>query len=165
MYTLFLITWYARDCFIIIFLIGSFWKIMCVYLNYLMPKPNITWLYIFANQMAPLFFASTQWVWFISFFFFRKFDHENFLCTLLLPKVYQNASFVIRAFNIEIARIQDNVSDISIGQARLQFWNDAIDKLYTANVPAHPVIQELNKVSSKYSVSVECKICFQINAT
>lgn len=76
----------------------------------------------------------------------RKFDHENFLCTLLLPNDYQNPSFVIRAFNIEVAKVQDNVSDVSLGLARLQFWDDAIDKLYTDKVPAHPVVQEINKI-------------------
>lgn len=78
--------------------------------------------------------------------FFRKFDFENFLCTLLLPKAHQNASFVIRAFNIEVAKVQDSVSDANIGNARLVFWENAVDQLYTENVPAHPVLQELNKV-------------------
>ncbi|KAI5705477.1 hypothetical protein M8J75_015351 [Diaphorina citri] len=78
----------------------------------------------------------------------RKFDYENFLCTLLLPKPLQNASFVIRAFNIEAAKVQDNVSDVTTGQARLTFWENAIDKLYTDQVPAHPVVQELNKVEN-----------------
>lgn len=65
----------------------------------------------------------------------------------MLPNDYQNPSFVIRAFNIEVAKVQDNVSDVSLGLARLQFWDDAIDKLYTDKVPAHPVVQEINKVN------------------
>uniref|UniRef100_A0A8D8T0J1 NADH dehydrogenase (Ubiquinone) complex I, assembly factor 6 n=1 Tax=Cacopsylla melanoneura TaxID=428564 RepID=A0A8D8T0J1_9HEMI len=76
----------------------------------------------------------------------KKFDYENFLCTLLLPKAHQSPSFVLRAFNIEVAKVQDSVSEVNIGHVRLQFWENAVDNLYTDNVPVHPVVQALNKV-------------------
>ena len=36
---------------------------------------------------------------------FRKYDYENFLATLLLPKTARRAAFAIRAFNVEIAQV------------------------------------------------------------
>lgn len=43
------------------------------------------------------------------------------------------------------------VSDDKIGQMRLRFWTDAIEKIYEKNrskrLPEHPAILELNNVS------------------
>ncbi|KAL1458744.1 hypothetical protein WDU94_008863 [Cyamophila willieti] len=93
----------------------------------------------------------------------KKFDYENFLCTLLLPKTYQNPSFVLRAFNIEVAKVQDNVSEVNIGNARLQFWENAVDKLYTDSVPAHPVVQALNKVEKLSKRNLKRLVTARIN--
>lgn len=38
-------------------------------------------------------------------FFFRKYDYENFLTTLLYPKSYRSAAFAIRSLNVEIAQV------------------------------------------------------------
>lgn len=45
----------------------------------------------------------------------------------------------IRAFNIEISRIPDIVSNTTIGQMRHQFWKDTIDKTFNQNPPEEPV--------------------------
>ncbi|KAK5103419.1 hypothetical protein LTS08_002834 [Lithohypha guttulata] len=45
----------------------------------------------------------------------------------------------IRAFNIEISRIPDIVSNTTIGQMRHQFWKDTINKTFNANPPEEPV--------------------------
>jgi len=62
----------------------------------------------------------------------------------LLPKNLHQAAFALRAFNIEVAAIKDQVSDPTIGKMRLQFWTDAISAIYSGGpVPNHPVIHEL----------------------
>lgn len=54
------------------------------------------------------------------------------------------AAFSLRAFNIEVAGVKDQISDTKIGLMRLQFWTDAINAIYTGgNVPNHPVVREL----------------------
>lgn len=80
----------------------------------------------------------------------RRYDYENFLSTLLLKNSVRTRALTIRAFNVEISRVQDQVSEKSIGLMRFQFWTDAIDKVLTEksveNVPAHPIVQQLYKV-------------------
>ncbi|XP_019558491.2 NADH dehydrogenase (ubiquinone) complex I, assembly factor 6 homolog [Aedes albopictus] len=79
----------------------------------------------------------------------RQYDKENFLCTLLLKNPERRSALAIRAFNVEIARITGTVSDDKIGQMRLKFWEDTIDKLFKndlKHVPEQPVIQELKEV-------------------
>lgn len=35
----------------------------------------------------------------------RKYDYENYLATLLLPKDSRDSVFAVRAFNLEILRV------------------------------------------------------------
>ena len=91
--------------------------------------------------------VSVEIVKFLKLYFsFRKYDFENFLCTLLLPEKIKSKAFGLRAFNIELARVQDNVSDPLIGEMRLQFWSNTIDSLYKGTIPEHPVAIQLYKV-------------------
>lgn len=60
----------------------------------------------------------------------RKHDYDHYLCTLLLPKAAQSAVFALRAFNVEVAMIQDVVSEREVGLMRLQFWKDTLDRVY-----------------------------------
>ena len=60
----------------------------------------------------------------------RKHDYNHYLCTLLLPRAAQSAVFALRAFNVEVALIQDIVSSKEVGLIRLQFWKDALDRIY-----------------------------------
>lgn len=76
----------------------------------------------------------------------RKNDYENFLCTLLLPHRIKSAAFAVRAFNVEVAQVEDQVRDSRIGAMRLQFWADALNKVYDDNPPRNPVVLELHRV-------------------
>lgn len=50
-----------------------------------------------------------------------------------------SAYLAVRAFNIEVARIADVVSNPTIGVMRMQFWRDAINSTFNARPPAEPV--------------------------
>ncbi|XP_028037364.1 NADH dehydrogenase (ubiquinone) complex I, assembly factor 6 [Bombyx mandarina] len=81
----------------------------------------------------------------------RQHDYENFLATLLLTKAVRSPTLVVRAFNVEVARIQDQTTDSQTAAFRLQFWNDTLKLLYKndqtlKNIPANPIAQELFKV-------------------
>lgn len=75
--------------------------------------------------------------------FFRKHDYENYLCTLLLHKDMRRTGFAVRAFNIEVATIQDQVSDLKIGEMRFKFWETSLVEIYNDKIPKHPVLIEL----------------------
>lgn len=83
----------------------------------------------------------------------RKLDYENYLCVLLLPKRVRASVFAVRAFNVELARVQDAVSDPNIGRMRLQFWRDSLDSIYQDNPPQQPVALELAQAVAKHKLT------------
>jgi NADH dehydrogenase [ubiquinone] 1 alpha subcomplex assembly factor 6 len=83
----------------------------------------------------------------------RKADYENFICTgLLRPTSLQRPAMAIRALNVELALIRDQVSNSQIGQMRLQFWRETIDSTYSSldsnliRKINHPVAREIDLV-------------------
>ncbi|XP_015608385.1 NADH dehydrogenase (ubiquinone) complex I, assembly factor 6 [Cephus cinctus] len=83
----------------------------------------------------------------------RKSDYENFLCTLLLTNNIVPAAFAVRAFNIEIAQIQDQVHENNIGIMRFKFWEDSLNKIYDGVPPRSPIALELHRVLQRYKLS------------
>lgn len=83
----------------------------------------------------------------------RKSDYENFLCTLLLPSSIKSAAFAVRAFNVEVAQVEDQVSDSRIGAMRLRFWTDALNETYNDNPPKSPVALELHRILQRHKLS------------
>lgn len=77
----------------------------------------------------------------------RRLDYENYLCTLLLAPKCRRVSFVIRAFNCELAQISDQTSSKMAGLGRLQFWTDVVNKIFDQRQPyAQPVAIQLDRV-------------------
>lgn len=82
----------------------------------------------------------------LTFSISRKRDYENFLCTLLLPNNIKTAGFVIRAFNVEIAQVEDQITIKHIGIMRLQFWKEMLNSIYDGVPSETPVALELHRV-------------------
>jgi 15-cis-phytoene synthase len=53
------------------------------------------------------------------------------------------------AFDLEVARIRDSVSEPGLGEIRQQWWLDTLDAIYAREVPAHPVAQDLARAIEK----------------
>jgi len=45
----------------------------------------------------------------------------------------------LRALNLELVRLPEVVSNITIGHMRMQFWREAIDKTFAGSPPAEPI--------------------------
>lgn len=84
----------------------------------------------FGTEISVISLSVTQIAIIPTFSLPRKHDYDHYLCTLLLPRAAQKAVFALRAFNVEVALIQDVVSEKGVGLMRLQFWKDALDKIY-----------------------------------
>ena len=81
----------------------------------------------------------------------RQNDYENFICTgLLRPSSLQRPAMAIRALNVELSSIRDQVSKSQIGQMRLQFWKETVESIYasvkseTPRKINHPVAREID---------------------
>ena len=70
-------------------------------------------------------------------------DKDRFLASLFAPEDKRKHLHALYAFNIEISRIPELVSDAAIGEIRYQWWLDTIDAIYRGEEQQHPVAQSL----------------------
>jgi phytoene synthase len=85
----------------------------------------------------------------------RRNDWERFICALFAPADVREALFSLIAFNSELARTRDVVSQPLLGQIRLQWWRDAIAAIYgdappNAATATHPILVPLGKTIAAY---------------
>ncbi len=70
-------------------------------------------------------------------------DKDRYLATLFAPENKQPHLYALYAFDREIHRIRDVVSEAQMGEIRLQWWRDTIDGIFVGNPQEHPVAQAL----------------------
>jgi 15-cis-phytoene synthase len=76
----------------------------------------------------------------------RRHDKDRFLSTLFAPEEKQPHLFALYAFNAEVARVRDVVTEPQLGLIRLQWWRDTVDGLYTGGGgTGHPVAEALER--------------------
>jgi len=73
----------------------------------------------------------------------REHDFERYAATLFVPPRARRALLALYAFNVELRRIRDHVSQPLPGEIRLQWWRDLIDGDARGSVEASPVAAEL----------------------
>jgi phytoene synthase len=74
-------------------------------------------------------------------------DHDRYVADLFVPQDFRPHLFALHAFNTEIARVRDVVSDPMLGEIRLQWWRDAIQ---TGAGGGHPIATALNATIAKF---------------
>lgn len=87
----------------------------------------------------------------------RRHDPDRFLLSLLAPVQTREALWAIYAFNHEIAKTREVVTETQLGLIRLQWWRDAVAAIYTAGaaVPEHPVVAGLQQAVYAYGLVQE----------
>jgi phytoene synthase len=73
----------------------------------------------------------------------READKDRYLATLFAPASARPHLFALFAFNAEVARVRELVSDPLPGEVRLQWWRDALAGNGHGDVSAHPVAAAL----------------------
>ena len=73
----------------------------------------------------------------------RRLDHDRYLTCLFAPPQRRPALFALYAFNIEVAKTREVVSQPLLGQIRLQWWRDAIGEIYEGRPRRHEVLDAL----------------------
>ncbi|KAI0770297.1 isoprenoid synthase domain-containing protein [Fomes fomentarius] len=79
----------------------------------------------------------------------QKRDYESYLIGSFYPRELQPAFFALRAFYVELASVQDTVSNSMIGKMRMQFWRDAIKSIADGRPPQHPIALALHDASRR----------------
>jgi len=74
----------------------------------------------------------------------RRNDRDRFLLSLFAPAERREAVMAVYAFNYEIARIRETVSEPLLGRIRLQWWRERLEAAYqNVAVQGHEVLQPL----------------------
>ncbi|MBC8451687.1 MAG: squalene/phytoene synthase family protein, partial [Rhodospirillaceae bacterium] len=74
--------------------------------------------------------------------------------TMFAPSAHREALFALYAFNIEISKTREVVSEAMLGAIRLQWWRDSVDTLYS-DIPLrqHTVIEALQPFVTAHQLS------------
>ena len=72
-----------------------------------------------------------------------KYDHDRFLTVLLAPAGKRDALLALYAFNVEIARIAELVSEPMMGHIRLQWWRETVEGIDRGETRGHPVAEAM----------------------
>jgi phytoene synthase len=83
----------------------------------------------------------------------RRVDHDRFLCALFAPPDKRASLFALIAFNHEIARVRESVSEPMLGEIRLQWWRETLDGLYAGAVRRHQVAEALAAAITDHALS------------
>ena len=74
----------------------------------------------------------------------RRHDRDRFQTVLFAPAARREALFALYAFNYEIARVRETVTQPVLGQIRLQWWRENIAAAFEGGVTRHqPVVEAL----------------------
>jgi NADH dehydrogenase [ubiquinone] 1 alpha subcomplex assembly factor 6 len=82
----------------------------------------------------------------------KKYDYERFLCTLFAKNEHMEPLFTLYAFNIEIARVAELVTEEMMGLVRLQWWSDEIENIYNGKFRDHHILTPLAGIIEKYQL-------------
>ena len=74
----------------------------------------------------------------------RSVDYDRYLSVLFAPSEKRAALFALYAFNFEVAKTAETVSDPTIGLIRLQWWREALDGIYAGSPRRHEVVEPLS---------------------
>ena len=82
----------------------------------------------------------------------RALDRDRWVSTLFAPSRCRDALVALYAFNLEIARVRDIVSDPLPGEMRFQWWRDLLAGQARGDVAAHPVAAALMRTIARYNL-------------
>ena len=85
----------------------------------------------------------------------RRHDFVRYASTLFVPVAARRALLAIYAFNVEISRVRDQVSQPLAGEVRLQWWTDMLAGKDHGGVEGNPVAAELGLAIRNYYLPVE----------
>ena len=85
----------------------------------------------------------------------RDGDLDRYSSALFAPAPSRAHLFALYAFNVELARIGEQVSEPQLGEIRLQWWRDALDRASSSETTGQPVADAIG-----FAVR-ECKLSQQ----
>src|SRR4051812_20614874 len=85
----------------------------------------------------------------------RTHDFPRYASALFLPQAQRRALLSVYAFNVEISRVRDQVSQPLPGEIRMQWWTDMLAGAGHGDVEGNPVAAELLQTTSEFRLPAE----------
>jgi phytoene synthase len=85
----------------------------------------------------------------------RSHDFPRYAATLFAPAAERRALLALSAFNVEIVRVRDQVSQPLPGEIRFQWWTDLFSGLVHGSAEGNPVAAELLRAVRDFDLPVE----------
>ncbi len=82
----------------------------------------------------------------------RRQDRDRYLTALFAPAERREDLFALYAFNLEVAKTAEVVSEAMLGRIRLQWWREAVDEIYGGGPRAHSVVDPLAQVVDRHGL-------------
>lgn len=92
---------------------------------------------------SPLSYCGTQ---------IKQYDYDRYLTCLFVPSEKREALFALYAFNLEVAKTAELVSEPLTGMIRLQWWRESIESIYAGTPRHHEVVEALAQACGKYNL-------------
>ncbi|HKS88425.1 MAG TPA: squalene/phytoene synthase family protein [Stellaceae bacterium] len=84
----------------------------------------------------------------------RRDDRDRYLTVLFAPTERREGLFALYAFNAEIARVRERVTQPMLGQIRLQWWREVVEAAYAGMPPrAHETAAPLAAAIRQFGLS------------
>jgi phytoene synthase len=85
----------------------------------------------------------------------RTHDFARYASTLFVPAIQRRALLAIYAFNVEISRVHEQVSQPLPGEMRLQWWTDMLAGAGHGGIEGNPVAAELLQAIGTWRLPVD----------
>ncbi len=85
-----------------------------------------------------------------------RYDYDRFLCAQFAPVDRREAVYALFAFNYEIAKTREIVSETQLGLIRLQWWREGIARIYDGgHTPGYEILERLAECIRIYNLPQE----------
>jgi phytoene synthase len=85
----------------------------------------------------------------------RSGDPDRALAALFAPRETRTDLLALYAFNVELARIAEQVSEPELGAIRLQWWREALARARNGESTGHPVADAMGDVQRRRALAPE----------
>lgn len=85
----------------------------------------------------------------------RKHDNDRFLSALFAPATVREDLFALYAFNHEVAKTREVVTEPTLGQIRLQWWRESIEGAFEGRPRRHEVVEPLATAILRHALDRE----------
>jgi phytoene synthase len=89
----------------------------------------------------------------------RRSDKDRYLASLFAPEDKRRHLWALYAFNHEIARVREMITEPMAGEVRLQWWSEALGSLGAGGSADHPVLEALGEAVKAASLPVPALTC------